>query len=279
VLVGRSPQEPHEVAVFSGKFDTVVIILSTGRTGTMALAQYLDTCYDQVKGLHEPPPSRHLRIASNRYLCGRVSKDDLVGIFARSRRRLFEGISEPIYVEANNFLHGFLDAFEEIFDAPRVVHVVRDPRTFIRSWINFGVFRGLKGLAGRYYPFWLLKPERYEKNPARRWSRMARPERIAWYWNAINRELNRGQELFGQRYLRLRFEEIFAEEGSELSRLVRWMGLPERDQLLAQARKQRINPSRDAGFPPWQQWDPGIQQSVLDLAGRLMTQYGYDTVE
>ncbi len=260
---------------FSGKFDTVVIIVSTGRTGTMALARHFDACYEQVKAMHEPRPSRRLRILSNKFLCGKLSREALVRGLVRSRQRLLAGIAEPVYIEANNFLHGFLGAFEEVFDRPRIVHVVRDPRTYIRSWINFGVFRGLKGLAGRYYPYWLLKPELYQKDTPRRWSRMSPPERVAWYWNAINRELNRGEQLYGERYRRVRFENLFAKDGAELLALARWMGLPEKPQLVERAGGERINPSRDGRFPPWEQLDRQTRQAILQLCGSLMVDYGY----
>ncbi len=242
----------------------------------MALARYFDACYPQVKAVHEPRPSRRLRIASNRYLCGRLTRNKLIRSFVKARARLFQSISEPVYIEANNFLHGFLDVFDDIFDDPRVLHIVRDPRTFIRSWINFGVFRGLKGLAGRYCPFWLLKPEKYEKAPVRRWARMPRPERIAWYWNAINAELDRGQGLFGDRYMRVRYEDLFEPDGRELLRLTEWIGLPGSPDLIGKAREGKVNASRDRGFPRWQDLLIETRRSVLACCRDRMTKYAYD---
>ena len=167
------------MAVFGGKFERAVLLLSTGRTGTKALASYFDTAFENVCALHEPPRSRHLRVASNRHLRGRLSEQQLVETYAAARRARFASIREPIYVESNPFLHGFVGVFDRVFDAPRVVHIVRDPRTYVRSYINHGAFRGIKGLAARYYPDWMIKPERLDPKARRRWRSVPRPGRSA----------------------------------------------------------------------------------------------------
>ena len=267
----------RENPVFAGRLEKVVFIVSTGRTGTMALARYFNTCYGRVKAVHEPRPSWRLRVVSNRYLCGRLSKKDLVRALIRYRRKPLERVQQPLYIEANNVLHGFLDAFDDVFEAPLIVHVVRDPRTYIRSWINFGVFRGLKGLVSRLFRSWLLRPGTYEENPARLWREMRPAERLAWYWNAINSELSRGKDLFGERYLHVRFEDVFGDDGNQLMRLARWIGLPDTPSLLEEFRKGKINASPDRGFAPWEEWDRDLKLRVLSLCGPLMAQYGYVT--
>jgi hypothetical protein len=263
------------MATFSGKFRQMAIILSTGRTGTMSLAHYLDRWHENVRALHEPAPSRTLRIASNRYLCGKLNRQDMIARFARARRGLFATITQPIYVESNNFLHGFQDVLDDLFDQPCVLHVVRDPRTFIRSWINFGVYRGLKGLAGKYYPYWLLKPELLAKDSKVRWKDMHPCQRIAWYWTKINQELDRGAELFGPRYLRLRFEDLFVADGRGLNAFLDWLSLPRIPGMLKEAATAKVNASRNAGCPAWQDWPAEIQQAVLHECGPLMESYGY----
>ena len=57
---------PSRTNPMSSHLEKVVVILSTGRTGTKALAHFFNTSYDNVTALHEPAPSRHLRLLSNR---------------------------------------------------------------------------------------------------------------------------------------------------------------------------------------------------------------------
>ena len=261
------------MAVFGGKFEQVVLVVSTGRTGTTALAQYFDA-FDRVCALHEPAPSRSLRVASNRHLAGRLPESRLIDLYAAARRRRFERIREPVYVESNPTLHGFLDVFDALFDSPRVVHVVRDPRTQIPSGINYGSYSGIKGLAVQFFPYWALKPEHLHPSPPRRWSHMSPAERIAWRWRTVNGELERGEALFGDRYLRFRFEDLFADSGAGMRRLAESLGLAAGGAGERQ-RCEKVNASTRTQMPGWDAWTASDRQVVLDLCGPLMERYGY----
>ena len=241
----------------------------------MALARYFDEIYDNVCAVHEPRPSRHLRLASNRYLCHRIGRDELVQMLVAARQKAFARITQPIYIESNPFLHGFLDALPEVFYPLKVVHVVRDPRTYIRSCMNFGDFRGLKKLASNW-TYWMLKPDLLESKPLRRWRQMSEPERLAWRWKTLNLELNRGEKLLGDDYLRVNFEGVFAADGVGLSRLARWLKLEATQQLQAKPRTGKINPSRDHGFPKWDHLDEKTRSDVLSQCADLMSAYGYE---
>lgn len=264
------------MAVFGGKFERVVLVVSTGRTGTTALAQCFDAAFDRVCALHEPAPSRSLRVASNRHLAGRLPENRLIALYANARRRRFQRIREPVYVESNPALHGFLDVFDALFDAPRVVHVVRDPRTQIPSGINYGSYSGVKGLAVQFFPFWALKPEHLHPRPPRRWRDMSPAERIAWRWRTVNGELERGEVLFGGRYTRVRFEDLFAEGGKGMRGLAEWIGL-DTNETFERQWVQKVNASTGARMPGWDEWPARDRQVVLDLCAPLMERYGYRT--
>jgi hypothetical protein len=281
------------MAVWPDKFEKVVVVLSTGRTGTQALAHYFNAAYDNVTALHEPKPTRHFRLMSNRAVAGKLSKDAAVRALVRSRRRLVEKITRPIYIESNWYLYGFLDALKEVFGNVQVLHVVRDPRTFIPSYLNYGTFSGLKKIAAEFLPYWYLKPEQYEKSPAKRWNQMSEPERLAWHWLVVNREIDRGAELYGEKFLRLRYEDIFPRDksGDEsapaaapsnevppgLTTLLGWLGLAPNGRLLQLMRERKMNASRNRGFPKWRQWDQPAQSAVLAMCGSQMERYGYRT--
>lgn len=259
---------------FYDKFGTVVLLLSTGRTGTKALAHYFDGAFDNVYAVHEPPPSRTLRVASNRFLAGRVTEARLVEKYAAAREARLARVNEPVYLESNPFLHGFVGVLDRLFRAPRVVHLVRDPRTYVRSYLNYGAFRGVKGLAARYYPYWMLKPEQVDPTAPRRWPDMSHVERLAWRWTTINTALDRGESLYGDRYLRVRYEDVFAEDGSGLRRLAEWAGLTPTAGF-ERLREERVNASTGKQAPKFDQWDAADRRVLLDLCGPQMERYGY----
>ena len=270
------------MAIWQDKFETMVVVLSTGRTGTQALAHYFNTCYDNVTALHEPKPTRHFRVMSNRAMAGKLSKDIAVRTLVGSRRRLIEKITRPVYIESNWYLYGFLDALKEVFGRPKILHVVRDPRTFIPSYINYGTFSGLKKLAAHFLPYWYLKPEQYENRPARTWRQMSEPERLAWHWHIVNQEIDRAAGLYGPDYLLVRYEDLFLKQVGEagppgLRPLLDWIGLPPSEKMVQLMRDKKLNASRNRGFPKWEQWDEPSRQAVLKTCGEQMRRYGYLT--
>ncbi len=259
----------------TSKFRKTVFVVSTGRTGTQAIANYFDQSFVEVTAVHEPRPSRRFRVLSNRRLCGRTTDARVARSLIRSRKRLLKHIDNDIYLEANPFLHGCLPAIELAFPGAWLVHIVRDPRTYIPSHINHGVFRGLKGLAGCCFPYWLLKPDHYEASPHRRWADMAHQERLAWRWNTINGVLEQGSEIFGDRYLRIRYEDLFDAHKSGLVAMADWLQLPDTERVRAAASGSRHNASRGTSFPPFQEWDSTTQEAVMKHCGKRMSEYGY----
>jgi hypothetical protein len=254
------------VAVFGGKM--FMFIVSSGRTGTKAIAQHLSRCYPQVWATHEPAPSWRLRMGTTRALCGNATREELKEMLARLRKGLVERVERAIYVESNPYLSGFIEVLGEVFEGASVVHVVRDPRTYVRSGVNFGAFRGMKKLAAEFWPNWFPRPEHEPK-----WGEMDAIERLAWFWSLVNSHLNRGEQVYGQKYLRVKFEELFSGDG--LERLADWMGLPRSSEMIEEAKKERVNASTREQLPEWEKWCGADQHKVMSHCEKLMRMYGY----
>lgn len=261
----------------SSSAQRVILVVSTGRTGTKAVAHHLNACYEQVLALHEPPPTRFLlRRTANRYLCGQLSHADLVRILATERDKMVSTGAHTIYVESNPGLAGFLDAFGKVFDDFRVVHVIRDPRTYIPSALQWGVFRGMKRVLADYLPFWLPKPDYINPGGELAWRRMTHPERLAWYWQLINRHLDRAESLYPGRYMRMTYEALFARDGSGLASLVDWIGLPPAEKLTLSANSENVNASKPRKGSRWAEWSDADKRAVLRFCAPMMAGYGYD---
>lgn len=252
-----------------------VLIISTGRTGTQSIAHHIQRLAPAITALHEPQPSRRFRFYSNLYLCGVISKKFLSSRLISARRELLDNIDTDVYLESNPFLYGCLDVLSDAFPNARLVHVVRDPRTYIPSHINHGVYHGLKGFAGKYIPYWLLKPERCDAQPAFKWKDVDERIRLAWLWDAINTQLDRGAELFGDRYLKLRFEDLFDEKTRGLEQILEWIGRKPEGDIFKSARSTKKNPSRIRRCDKFSMWDKHIQDKVLEICGNKMHNYGY----
>ena len=257
------------------QFEKVVIILSSGRTGTTALARIFGDAFESVCGLHEPKPSRRLRREGFAYLAGRRTREQMIDSLTRARTKLCAGVGEPIYVETNPYLLGFAEVLNEVFSQPQVIHVTRDPRTLIPSALNFGVQRGLKRIFSAVVPHWMIKPEQIDPQAERRWAQMSQVERFAWYWRVANEHLNGGATIYGDRYRRVRYEDLFNGEADNLRELAEWMGLVELPDALGPLLTRRVNPSRGDVMPAWPDWQPADRQAVEHHCADLMRSYGY----
>ncbi|HEX2974226.1 MAG TPA: hypothetical protein VHP11_17965, partial [Tepidisphaeraceae bacterium] len=122
---------------------------------------------------------------------------------------------------------------------------------------------------------WTVKPEHFANNTDTPWMQMTDRQRAAWYWKTVNTDLNRGQELLGDRYLRIRFEDLFARDGSGLKSFADWIGLPWKEALLASANKENVNASQAKRCPSWKEWSPEEKHQVLQYCEPLMKLYGY----
>jgi hypothetical protein len=257
--------------------DKVVVILSTGRTGTKALAHYFNTSYDNVTALHEPRPSRHLRVLSNRAMAKGMTPADAVRTLSKARSSLLASLTRPLYIESNWYIYAFLDALRPVFgDRTQVLHVVRDPRTYVPSMLNYGTYKGLKAVATKFLPYWYIRPEQIVANPPKRWAQMSEAERLAWHWHVVNKELDRAQGMFGNDYLFMRYEDLFAPDGFGLAKLLPWIGLPKNVALLEKIRGERVNASTGKSSA-WSKIDPDARRAVLDMCGEQMRRYGYST--
>lgn len=258
------------------QFEKVIVILSSGRTGTTALARIFDTAYESVRGLHEPKPSRTLRRHGFAYLAGRYTHEQMVASLTRARTRLCASIDRPIYVESNPYLLGFVEMLDEVYPQPQVIHVTRDPRTLIPSALNFGVQRGMKRIFSTLVPHWMVKPEQMESNPERTWTQMSEVERFAWYWRIANEHLEKGAEIYGNRYRRVRYEDLFNGEADNIRELAGWMGLTEKAGALEPLLTRRVNRSRANVMPAWPDWSAEDLDALERQCTTRMRRYGYE---
>jgi len=244
--------------------------LSTGRTGTKFLAHYLDRNYPEVVAVHEPPGSRWLRIVANAYQASRVKRETAIGALRRARRRIITRPGDDLYVESNPFLSGMVDLLGDVFSEPILIHIVRDPRTYVQSAANHGVTGGLKQVMNRWFPYWYPSVQGVAELAGCR----SPVSELAAFWVVINRHLanaNGGAE----RYLRIGFEEIFDPSGSGLRAICDALGIEYREHNLVLSSAERINPSRQHVLADWREWPAQWCRDLHHICSPLMQEYDY----
>lgn len=244
-----------------------VFIVSTGRTGTKFLARYFNANFESIRGSHEPPP-RIFRLLSNAHVAGALPSWVLEPLFHTARRRAFREAAGGIYLESNNFIYGFFDVLAALDPPPLIMHVVRDPRAYVRSIVGHGSLQGGKFIASRLLPYWYARVRR-EFGPLQ-----TPVGRFAGQWTLVNRFLDEKGAAYPH-YHRLRFEDVFDETESGLRELCEILGLPYPGPETRLPTNRKVNRSQRRDIGAWPAWPVEWAAELHRISTPLMQSYGY----
>ncbi len=199
-------------------------VLSPSRTGTVFLTRSLSERFPDLRCVHEPPPSRVQLILGN--LRNHLGWGGPVvrWLFRRSlASRLRDGPGDRPYVEINPMLCPITDLVAELDGELSVVHMTRDPRTWVPSIETFKA-SGYRRHLIDFVPY--AKPE-----PAPRpdgWSRLDPTERALWRWRYCNERILE-LEPHCRRYARVRYEDVFSPDpavrSASVGRILETLGI------------------------------------------------------
>ena len=263
-------------------------IVSTGRTGTLRLAEVLAEATGSVLVLHEPPPDLF-------DLGEAVARGDLgAGAAARSLRRLRQPQANRVrreardaYIESNNNAGYLPRVIRAVFREPRFIHVVRDGRSTVRSlYSNVVPSRRSSHHEALFMDHddhrCRLSALDFPGDPlSGEWPELSRFERVCWYWakkNALIREALGDADDF----LVIRFEELFDRDAGYPGfwQMVEFLGLrprltrsePEVRGLLA----KRSNRADRYLLPPPDEWSADLRDRFRRIAGEEHRRYYAD---
>ncbi|MCK5342933.1 MAG: sulfotransferase, partial [Candidatus Heimdallarchaeota archaeon] len=181
------------------------------------------------------------------------------------------------YIDSNNHLYAIAVLWPELYPNLKIIHIVRDPRTYIRSHLNWSRGRFKSFIANYLTPFWqptayLLKDMRLSE-----WIKLSKIERFAWIWNYKNNliaQISKSQTP----YLCIRFEDLFENPHPQeiFNHMLDFIDLPECDQV-EKYFQTSINASKKRKIPSWKQWPDELCRSILRLCSEGMELFGYGT--
>ncbi len=254
-----------------------VILLSTGRTGTMFFARLFQTYFPrQADSYHEAGErSRLINIFSNAHLAGLAPRWLPLWAWERAVRPALRRCAKPFYIDSNNQLYALVPRNPGLYPNLKVIHIVRDPRDYVRSHINWARHRPKSFIANHLIPFWQPNAALLNEMSWADWLRASPLERFAWIWDFKNRLI---ASLAGGQvpYLRVKFEDFFGHPRPEnaINRMMRFIGLPELEDVSG-AFARRVNPNQGQSFPAWQAWSPRQCRQLQRICGATMQAYGY----
>ena len=236
-----------------------IFITSTGRTGTDFFTTLFNDYVDNAWSLHEPRPA--FRRRSHRLITRRPTLFERY-YFRAPRIRRHSKQKAEYYVETNYHLATAFDFLREVFPETSIIHVIRDGRHVVTSWLN----------KYRYITNDHLLPEHVgDREALELWDRWNPLQKLAWYWKTINLlAVDRHPDLW------VRFEDIFGGDRQGVFQVLdRFGGLSYDRGQVERLLDRKVNKTRTAFFPPYEQW-PGFWKEQFDeIAGETMKRFGY----
>ena len=252
----------------------VVLFLGTHRTGTTTLAGFFDENFSNVISKHQPKNARLINILSSMYLEGLITASVLKRFTQLTRVKTIRKLTIPYYIETNAFNYIIANFIKQEFDT-RIVHIIRDPRDFVTSYMNWIQHRWQSYLAYYYVPYWNIRGYKVNELDKDQWKSYNKFEKFCWLWKFKNKkikELYSGQQ---SKYLLMKFEDLISLDNYiTVKNCLDFIGLPYKDKMEQYFNKIQ-NQSKKGFIQNWQKWDPIQCQQMDKICGNLMKEYNY----
>ena len=285
----------------------VVIIVSGGRTGTRFFGDLLSEMVADSFSVHEPDlfdgltartwqrlktfglyhmvigrllGRTGIRNLSQRYLSGALDLDTLARSVRRHRSRYYASLNPSLIIESNYQWYGILPTVPLVFPSYKVVAIVRDPRTWAASNMNYGTHHGPKDLVAKF-GFRRLDPRMMgDSEFVDKWTSMSAFEKLCWDWKTVYGLITEFVDKDSNSRM-YRYEDLFPglSSGEQVHDMLDFLvDFPERKYSYSLDRSVLQKPVHAAGrasFPDWSEWDTTHARQLNDICGALMVRFGY----
>ncbi len=234
-------------------------IVSTGRTGTDFFTSLFNDHISNTWSLHEPKPAFRARSYK---LVGRTHTLFEKYYFKMPRQRRHKDHPGKWYIETNYHLFAAIPLIRDAFPHSLIVHIVRDGREVVTSWLN----------KYRYITNDHITPHHIPGDPAQPYWKNWNPlQKLSWYWKTVNEMVEAHQP-----DLWLHFEKIFQQNHEDLAVLLQNLsGIDYEWEQVKEIAGKKVNKTQQPFFPDYAEWPRHWQDQFLAIAGDTMERYGY----
>jgi len=285
-------------------------IISAGRTGTEFFGKNLKLLNSNFYSIHEPDRISFTNIRRpellNKFkyqgfwnliifkglgLTGtrNISLKRINNLFSKDKvikkinneRKWINLKNYNVYIESNWQLFGLIKDLISIYNS-KVIIIFRDPREWVRSFMNWGYWYDSKDLLSKIdiLGFKRISPKNVGiKNS--NWKNYTRFQKLCWVWNFINSNFyNLLYESDCQNIRSYFFEDIFIKKNETIIRdflhftLDKYFKEHYVNQLF-QLLQKKAGQSIKKDFSLWIEWDKKSCQDLNYFCGDLMQKLGY----
>ncbi len=249
-----------------------IFVLSTGRVGTKTLAT-LAGLSSRIVAFHEPTPKLYgLSAHTYRISWKDIESEFIAEAFLTARRERFR--------YALSFGKGYVETSPQItFLAPvirvavpeaRFIHIVRDPKAFVRSGMRRGWYVNHPMDGTR------LKPLN-QSGDLKFWRQWRPFEKICWLWKETNLWINRFmQSLPAEKKLFLHSEDMFLNKKGDMLKFFDFLNSPKPpDKTIKKILSKKLNAQNSGDFPKASNWTDEMHTRFYRITGESAKQFGY----
>lgn len=245
-------------------------LISTGRTGTKFFTLLFKTLYPDSVVYHTSEYTRILNIAGNMWNRGLLPKKTVHRLWKTLKYKNISS-TKRMYFENNPYYYCFIDTIDQLLPDVKFIIIVRNPRSFINSHLNWERHRLRSKVANCCIPFW--QPISYkEQLKGIQKNNLQRVKFYSKLWQRKNSViLNLIKEKHNVKVIK--FENVFnAKNGlATIQSMLEWLELPYLHPLNTEMINSKVNMSRTGSFI----WNDNCEMLMKNYCGSLMERLNY----
>ncbi len=283
-----------------------VFVVSGGRTGTKYFGQLMSEMIDGACSVHDPDVAAlketkrlfwalktfglwhmvfgrilgrtGIRPLATQRLRGEIDGQQAQASIHKQRDKFYAGLDSQLIVESNAMWFGLLPDLRAVYPEARVIGIIRDPRDWVTSWLNYGGHHDKWDLPALFGQTRLSPADTGETELAARWETASTFEKICWDWTMINSRIIEAEAQ--DPLIRIwTFEDLFhGDSDAPMQALLSYAAeQPSRSYPIRfdpAKRAERRNASRGKA-PGWRDWTPDQARMLEAHCGPLMRRFGY----
>ena len=283
----------------------LVFIVSGGRTGTQFFGDRLKDIIDDCWSEHEPDMVQGLsiltlnriirfgvwhmvigrvlgrsgiRVVGRRYRSGKINDKQLYKKIRAMREDYHKQHEEHLIVESYYVWWLLVNQIQVVWPNAKIICVIRDPRTWINSWLKHQQGRRSETLKENFLSANVTPELIGDKDWIEPWKDMSQIAKLAWEWKTIYTTLYEASERSELTSV-FRFEDVFSNN-TFMREVLHFVSHHENrsynvnESILLTFTSDRINASKKDGSS-WESWSDEDARIVEELCGPLMKIYNY----
>ena len=246
--------------------------LSTGRSGSTFIYKIFHDFYPIINLTHQGFGSRLINISSNIPLPIKISSFILKLLFQIFKKdKIPPSTVDPLQSYA---ISKIIDRNNLDNDQIKIVHLVRNPISFVTSFMNWKNSSFKRLFLHSFVPFWQLNPRNDDVNTQLKDNKKFKQFCKIWthknmlFYNKFNNHIN---------YNILKIEDLTTSNNSSeiFNEIINFFKLSKIEFDYDQYSKTKINKSSGNKFPDYEFWTDDMKSYLNEVCGDLMKIFGY----